>query len=93
MNLICETGCGSDNNCAENQSCVKDSDEDVGSCQTATTAETKDCALYQEKCTTCGETEAACEASCKVITAECIDCVLSTSGCKLEECQAKCGAQ
>jgi hypothetical protein len=90
INLHCETGCGSDNNCAANQSCVKDSGEDVGSCQNASTPETKDCAGYQEKCTTCGETAANCEASCKVITSECIDCVKNTSGCQLDECKPIC---
>jgi hypothetical protein len=89
-NLFCATGCASDNNCATNQSCVKSSGEDFGTCQNTTTPTTKDCAGYQEKCTTCGESEANCTASCKVITAECIECVKNTSGCQLDECKPVC---
>jgi hypothetical protein len=90
-NLICETGCASDNNCAANQTCVKPSGEDFGTCQNTTTPTTKDCAGYQEKCTTCGETAANCEASCKVITTECVECVKNTSGCTLDSCKSVCG--
>lgn len=94
INLHCETGCGSDNNCAANQTCVKESGEDVGSCQnTSTPTPTKDCDGWQEKCVACGETAANCTAACKVITSECIECVKSESGCNQDACKSLCNAE
>jgi hypothetical protein len=89
--MACVPGCTSDDNCAGNQSCVKDGSNAVGSCQNNSTPATKDCTAYVKKCTTCGETEANCTKSCDVITAECISCVVETSGCKLDSCKTTCG--
>jgi len=68
---------------------VKKSGEDVGSCQGAAAA--KDCAPYVQKCTTCGQSQADCTKSCDVITADCISCVVNTSGCTLDACKSTCG--
>lgn len=88
LNLLCSPGCGSDDNCAGNQTCQKDSGQDIGSCQGA--AATKDCTAYVKKCTTCGESSSDCTKSCDVITADCISCVVNTSGCSLDSCKSLC---
>lgn len=90
LNLACVPGCGSDDNCAANQTCQKNSGQNVGSCQAAATpAPAKDCPAFIKKCTTCGDSASNCTAACEVVTAECISCVMETSGCS-DSCKALC---
>lgn len=93
-NYICSDGCLSDDNCTGTQSCEKEPGENLGTCQTTRTTpapSAKDCPGYVQKCVACGGLEELCQRECDVVNAECTSCVINTSGCFLDQCEAPCG--
>lgn len=92
FNIICESGCQSNDNCAANQTCEDIDDfSHVGTCKNGSTPPTKDCDAFCAKAAACGQTitPAQCQQACAAFSAECVTCV-NDSNCGVG-CDAVCG--
>ncbi len=87
---ICENGCLSNTNCADEQTCEKAAGEDVGSCQMP--MEGIDCADVCSKLQACdpSTTQEMCDQFCAGTNQECQQCVLDDN-CPILNCDAQCG--
>jgi hypothetical protein len=86
----CSNGCLSDTNCTDDQLCVKESGEDVGSCQTEGTATT--CEAVCEKLQACDPsvTDTQCNQFCSGVNDACRACVVEANCGDDEACLTEC---
>ena len=91
-NILCQTGCQSNVNCAADQTCSDiDGTTHVGTCQnTAPPPPTKDCAAFCEKSKVCNVPNIEiCPQLCEAASSECVACVID-SNCG-QGCESLCG--
>jgi len=91
---ICENGCLSNTNCADDQLCQKDPGYDVGTCQN--TGSAVSCADLCAKLQACDPaiTQAQCDQACAGLNDTCKSCIVGANCTELNDgtaCYAECG--
>lgn len=89
----CASGCLSDNNCANNQTCAKEDGENVGSCQNKPGSVDAACDAVCAKMQACDPmvTAEQCNQFCAGVSSECRACVADANCADPEECWSVCG--